>query len=246
MAWFVNRLLDTLAYGAVKLASKLPRGGFFVAKKIAARRPALRRKIVPTKYGAIVCDLSESACWPLVKYGEYPHWRPDEEALSRIPLGGIVVDIGANIGVTASIFGREATEVHAFEPAPRAIPLLRANAPPNVKIYQVALSNVEGVAWFNERAALDESSLSHAGIEVPVMTLDSFALRPTFIKIDVEGYEHRVLQGASETIKLSPVIMFEAFSETARQYCEDIILAANSQYRFESMGGGTNHIAWPT
>jgi hypothetical protein len=70
---------------------------------------------------------------------------------------------------------------------------------------------------------------------------------PDFIKIDVEGYEHRVLEGARQTIKdRSPVIMFEALNEAARQFCENIIREANPNYRFESIGQKLNHIAWPT
>ncbi|CAN5118579.1 hypothetical protein BH10PSE2_BH10PSE2_23140 [soil metagenome] len=43
-------------------------------------------------------------------------------------------------------------------------------------------------------------------------TLDSFGLRPTFIKIDVEGLEHEVLQGGLRTIQAcEPVLMVERF-----------------------------------
>ncbi len=43
-------------------------------------------------------------------------------------------------------------------------------------------------------------------------TLDSFDLRPTFIKIDVEGLEHEVLQGGARTLRAcEPVLMVERF-----------------------------------
>lgn len=43
-------------------------------------------------------------------------------------------------------------------------------------------------------------------------TLDGFGLRPTFIKIDVEGLEHEVLQGGTATIRAcEPVLMVERF-----------------------------------
>ena len=48
-------------------------------------------------------------------------------------------------------------------------------------------------------------------MEVPVRTLDSFGLTSVgFIKIDVEGHELAVLQGACKTIALShPILMVE-------------------------------------
>jgi hypothetical protein len=71
-----------------------------------------------------------------------------------------------------------------------------------------------------------------------VRTLDSFGFVPDLIKIDVEGYEHRVLEGATEMLQRAPVILFEALSETARQYCENIILAANPRMDSKRSAGG--------
>jgi FkbM family methyltransferase len=46
----------------------------------------------------------------------------------------------------------------------------------------------------------------------PVRTLDSFGLAPSFVKIDVEGYEHAVLRGATETLRRhEPTILVERF-----------------------------------
>jgi hypothetical protein len=51
------------------------------------------------------------------------------------------------------------------------------------------------------------------------VTLDSLSLDPSFIKMDVEGYEYEVLKGAAATIqKHKPVIFFEMnMVETRRQ-----------------------------
>jgi FkbM family methyltransferase len=242
-------VLDILAVSVAKAARLAPYGGFFTTRKLASILPGLRRYPLRTRYGRIVCDLSESVCYPLLKFGEYPHWRPDEEAWARLPIGSdsLVLDIGANIGVMTRLSAARAGRVHAFEPAPRALPLLEANTADltNVTVHAVALSNVDGSTRFRQRAALDESSIGEGDVEVPVRTLDSFGFVPDLIKIDVEGYEHRVLEGATEMLQRAPVILFEALSETARQYCENIILAANPRYGFETIGWGTNDIAWP-
>ena len=53
--------------------------------------------------------------------------------------------------------------------------------------------------------------------ECVIDTLDSFQLAPSFIKIDVEGFEHDVLLGAGATLAAhEPVLMLERFYEDAR------------------------------
>jgi FkbM family methyltransferase len=151
------------------------------------------------------------------------------------------VDIGANIGATARIFGRTAKEIHAFEPSPRALRFLRANAGLATTVYPVALSDKEGTAHFAEREWLDYSSFADEGIEVPVRTLDSFNLNPDLIKIDVEGFEPEVLRGARETLKHRPFVFFEAQTDSALQQCR----AELPGYSIEEVSH-PNYLATPT
>jgi FkbM family methyltransferase len=244
------RPLTDLAFKLAKAASYAPRGGRFFARLVATLVPGLRCYPVETRYGRIYCDLRETPCFPLLRHGEYPHWREDETGIARIPLNSasIVLDVGANIGVTARMFAARAGHVHAFEPSPRALAMLRANTADleNVTIHPFAVSNVNGTVYFEEKFLLDTSSLSDRGLEVQAKAIDSLGLVPDFIKMDVEGFEHLVLEGASETLKYhAPVIMFEALSQSARDRCEKLILGANPQYRFEALGNNMNHIAWP-
>lgn len=236
-------MLDKLAVDFLRI---VPRGKVRLANLLVRIRPSLRRFPAKTRYGTIVCDITEPICTPLIFGGEYEWWKDDLAAIERIPLesNSVVLDIGANIGVTARLFARRAGWVHAFEPSPRALRLLRANALPNILVHPIALSDFDGVARFEERHDLDLSSFSDQGIVVSVRTVDSFLLQPDFIKVDVEGFEQQVLRGARETLKRSPVIMFEALDSNARQECEEIILSANRRYRFETVSD-LNHIAWP-
>ena len=135
--------------------------------------------------------MSETACYGLAVRGEISHWRADVDAISRIPLNeqSVVLDIGANIGVMTRIFAARAGHVHAFEPAPRALALLRENAPSNCTVHPIAIGDREGTARFAELEALDESHLAEEGVEVPMRTVDSLGLECDLIKIDVEGYE---------------------------------------------------------
>ena len=220
---------------AVALVRSAPVGYFRLARALRAARPSLRRYSAKTRYGRMTCDIGEPGCFPLIKYGHYPHWAPDEAAIAglSLPDESVVVDIGANIGAMAKIFARRAKVVHAFEPSPRALEYLRMNADENVIVHAVALSDHAGVGLFEERESLDRSSLSDHGIEVPVRTLDSFDLKPDLIKIDVEGFEPEVLRGARETLRRSPILLFEALSENALADCRAAITSANPAYRIE-------------
>jgi FkbM family methyltransferase len=241
-------LLNGIAITAAKMFSRSPRGGFFVARKLAALLPQLREAPLDTRYGRIYCDLSESVCYPLLKYGEYPHWRSDEEAIDRLEIteDTIVFDIGANIGILTRMFAARARWVHAFEPPSRALRLLRKNTSDlsNVTIHACAVADKPGYVYFHEASDCSMSGISQrSGNRVPATTIDALSIKPDFIKIDVEGFEHLVLKGASRTLQAGPIVMFEAMNECSRQYCEDIIRSANRSYSFETMGGGTNHIA---
>jgi FkbM family methyltransferase len=231
---------------AVAIVRGLPVGYFRVAKALAKLRPALRSYSINTHYGPLVCDLSERICVPLWRDGAYAHWKDDEAVIARLPLsrGSLVVDIGANVGATVSMFASRVGHVHAFEPAPRALRLLRANHWTNVTIHPVALTNHDGTTFFEESASLDVSHISSSGIEVEARTLDSFGLQPDVIKIDVEGFEPQVLAGAVQTLRHSPIVMFEALDEESRAACEKAILTANASYRFERISD-LNYVAWP-
>lgn len=240
-------MLDELAFSLAKATSGLPRGSMFIARALCRLRPNLRQYLVATRYGEFVCDMSESVSYSLAVKGEYPHWRCEEEALARIPLNGesVVLDIGANIGVTTAIFARRAGVVHAFEPSPRALAILRRNLPANAVLHPVAVGAICGTTRIDEGTDIDMATVGGAGVEVPIVTVDSLDLAPGFIKIDVEGYEVPVIEGARRTIaECRPIIMFEAWDDDARLQCEAAILSAAPGYTFEHMGG-LNWLAKP-
>jgi FkbM family methyltransferase len=81
----------------------------------------------------------------------------------------------------------------------------------------------DGLATFSEEAAraylssetlfgFDPTRLTLDREVCEIRTLDRLGLRPTFIKIDVEGLEHEVLQGGEATIRAcEPVLMVERY-----------------------------------
>lgn len=147
--------------------------------------------------------------------------------------GSHVLDIGANIGEWSLPMARQvgpAGRLHAFEPIPfmndALNRTLRVNGQFHASAYQVALSNADGNATFhvNFRAGAisdtGSSSLERPGegeaIEVKTATLDGFLAANgingpiSFAKIDVEGHEYAVIEGAKETLaRHRPVLVME-------------------------------------
>jgi FkbM family methyltransferase len=170
-------------------------------------------------------------------------YEPNEMyAMSKLLRPGMTVfDVGANAGVFtlmgAKLVGPSGT-VHAFEPSPRDRDRLRANLSANnlsnVTVHPVALGRAAG------KAVLAVAGSEHPGhntiggfaysedgatqsVEVEVATLDEIAkaqklTRLDLLKIDVEGSETAVLQGAEESLlRFRPVIVVEAQDASLKQ-----------------------------
>src|SRR5580658_3113180 len=129
----------------------------------------------------------------------------------------VCVDVGANIGPVTLALSRlcPAGEVHAFEPTPESFRFLQhnvtANAASNVTLHQLALSDRPGEATihYNREAAgaalIFDRLVDGVPQVVPLATLDAWAAssglgRLDLVKIDVEGSELQVLDGAAKTI----------------------------------------------
>ena len=135
----------------------------------------------------------------------------------------VVIDCGSNIGEMAVHWDYYCKEVHAFEPVPWTYSVLKTNINDNhcnnVIPHNVALSNES--KYVDMRFNPSGSDVAKIGvftreykndkiISVECKTLDSYGLKVDFIKIDAEGHELFVLEGAIETIKRStPIIQAE-------------------------------------
>jgi len=163
---------------------------------------------------------------------------------------GVVLDIGANIGVMTTHFARRLknSRVLAFEPIPYNIKtlykIIRFFKLSNVKIYNIALSDVNGklnliMPVINSARKQGLSHVRDVGttnnevgeeFEVEGKRLDNVEElvitkeRITAIKIDVEGYELNVLRGAVETIrKHRPIIYCELWPGEQRNSTIDFM-----------------------
>ncbi len=157
-------------------------------------------------------------------------WEELQFCLRYLRPGDHFVDVGANVGVFSTMVGTRIPDVRitAVEPFPPVRADLLANLALNglhATVVEAAVSDVAGSATFevlgrdvlNRLAARGEGDVSDNGaraITVPVTTLDDLlgADVPALVKIDVEGTELLVMQGAHDLLAdraHAPVLLFE-------------------------------------
>lgn len=124
--------------------------------------------------------------------------------------GSVAIDIGTRWGPWAAALSRRAATVHAFEPRPRLAETLKRRSDDNVIVHQVALSDHAGTASLrvhgSGRGTDAQVEADREGtvqeIDVETAPLDSFGITDvSFVKVDVEGHELEVLDGARQTIE---------------------------------------------
>jgi FkbM family methyltransferase len=162
--------------------------------------------------------------------------------------GETVFDLGANVGfytLLASELVGPSGHVYAFEPVPRNLLHLRQhvalNGLMNVTEIQAAVCDASGCHRFQLHPSAAMGHLADEGaIEVNTVTLDHFvfevgAAPPNSIKIDVEGAEFSVLQGAREVLAQNrPALLLATHSQTLRTQCLELLAAHG--YRVRPIG----------
>jgi len=129
----------------------------------------------------------------------------------------IMFDVGANIGQTVDLWAREFkyAEIHSFEPVERLYKTLHQNCSTK------AICNHLGVGDVNEKITIHygKHDVSHSfvyddvgkgGEKTQVVTLDSYCQDKGIkhidvLKMDVEGFENNVIDGASRLLKSNSV-----------------------------------------
>lgn len=156
----------------------------------------------------------------------YQYYEPECVRAARrfMPVGGVVIDVGSNIGqyslLAAKLLGRSG-RVIAFEPNPDVLRLLRhhieINDFDNIEVIPCAVSDVDGESLFYPSPLKGNTGMgslipgnaapdSHEKINrldpirVETVRLDQVLesrniSRLSFVKVDVEGFELAVLRG---------------------------------------------------
>ena len=141
----------------------------------------------------------------------------------------IFMDIGANVGHHSIFLSKFASQVLAFEPYPKVNMQFKQqiahNNISNIQIFEIGLSdrretlnyyaptgNNEGIGSFDE-SSIGKGNTSYGKLELregdQVIESDSWK-NIKLIKIDVEGFEKKVIKGLTRTIEEErPVIVCE-------------------------------------
>jgi FkbM family methyltransferase len=172
----------------------------------------------------------------------YDHFEKAEREFTSFFLreGDIFCDVGANVGLYSMIAAKRVGgngKVYAFEPGKkmflRLMENIALNCFSNVVPVRCALSSTNGEASlkvyldaYDAWSSLGQPSSFADAIEenVPTMTLDTFCAERkldqeiVMMKIDVEGWEQHVLQGAVKLLSAdtAPLLLIEFAEECAR------------------------------
>lgn len=209
---------------------------------LTIKRPNYRLRFYPTAYSA-----------QLWAHPDEPN--SDEDFFARhLRTGQVVVDVGANVGTlaltAATLVGRDG-HVYAIEAHPATFRYLagnvRFNHATNVTPWNLAAGRETAMVHLTDGASDDQNTVAsdgdQSGLQVPQKPLDDLDVQEEVIdllKIDVEGYEKYVLEGATALLRKTRCVLFESFAENYRRfgYCLGDVLeileaSGFGVYRFE-------------
>jgi FkbM family methyltransferase len=185
----------------------------------------------PLRGSSWIVDSGISRLW----LGSY---EPEKMTLAASLLnpGDVVFDIGANVGIYTLLFSAAVGptgRVVAFEPWPPSLHYLRQH----LSLNKVANASVVGSAVGRESGRVMLTAGEHSAtvavssdgdIEVDAIRLDDFVeattIEPDLIKIDVEGSEIAVLNGALATLRnTAPLLLIATHSPSLKTACTELL-----------------------
>jgi len=204
--------------------------------------PAVQQSLLFTKRGDVVfdkaADLNLEYRYPstigsaLFFHGAFEGGEiAFTSAVLRQSAAPVVIDAGANVGLHIVAWAEAVPELtgYAFEPVPSNRELLESNLRRHdllgrVRVEASALGLSSGSVVLHEADDAAYSSVLHTGrrsivasYEVPVTTVDDYVASNEIqcvdlLKVDVEGYEDSVLEGAQRTISAHAPHLFVEIS----------------------------------
>jgi FkbM family methyltransferase len=144
--------------------------------------------------------------------------------------GDLFADVGANVGSYSVLAGAAVgSDVIAFEPG-EAFPWLVRNLELNglwqAQARQTAVGRTNGTVSFTSGKDTMNRIAADGAKVVPIATLDAACGErgPALIKIDVEGFETEVLEGATGVLQDpgTQAVIMELNDSDARRYLEEL------------------------
>lgn len=140
---------------------------------------------------------------------------------NQLSQDAVFIDIGSNIGLFSLVVASSSStiQVHAFDPIKLNNTLLSSsieiNGLENIVVNETCVGNYDGVIEFSVASDSAYSSIHDSGrkselkkLVLPIVKLDTYVSkmklqRIDFIKVDVEGAEMMVVEGASKVFSNS-------------------------------------------
>ncbi len=146
--------------------------------------------------------------------------------------GDVIFECGGHHGCTAIVLsnwvGTCGGKVITFEALPRNCDIIEKNIKQNrlqnVTLERKAVGAESGKVIINDSsnssvALFGQGVVNVKQVEVELTCLDEYEyLNPTLLKIDVEGFEVQVLQGAKKILSKRPKLAIEIHTEILSQY----------------------------
>ena len=157
---------------------------------------------------------SENSFWVLYAQHTIPTYLEDAghgqlpqryAALEYVKQWRVCLDIGSNIGQWTRPLAKRFTSVICFEPNPNFRQCFNRNiTETNVVLWPYGLSNREHQA----QQEFNSTILNEGEGDIQCRTLDSFGLTNVdFVKIDVDGFEVPLLEGARDTLTRNTAVV---------------------------------------
>ncbi len=173
--------------------------------------------------------------------------------IKKIQPEGVILDVGANIGLAARWFAHfnPEKEIHCFEPLERNVALVKRNCPRAI-IRNLALGSKPGRATLR----VDKDHVMASSIpcrwdteehEFEVMTMDAYLQQEriekiALLKMDVEGMELDVMEGASEALQRTSLVVMETHGQDRHQQTMERLREAGLQIDHDEFDGETGMV----
>jgi FkbM family methyltransferase len=213
-----------------------------------------------TRLNKLFVSIGHPFCWRALSYGVAPSVE-HLQLLCSLKIDGII-DVGANRGqfTLACRLAQSNVPIVAFEPIPDEAEIFRKihGQIPKIEAIECAIGNCEGTATLHLSRSADSSSLLPISklqsevfrnteeidtLTVTVRRLDDFSSNwsgrtSQLLKLDVQGFELKVLQGAVDTLR-SCLYVYAECSEVALYEGQPLrteVVAFLTKHGFSEMG----------